>query len=203
MKLGYDNLEDAKSKLINTFALFQGKSFTIKNLWNAEGTKPEDNKFVVNGTHLCSRTAVGEISIDDPEFNCAHYNIGYVNQSGIAVWFFRVPMKQYKQGLNYQQVQMRTTNAAFAGVEFKHSASIGKMLENDYPTFKKASDWLSSGDAHVMAFNRNFAVSRDKIHKDFLLEYKGQQIGFTEDLKHFKLLEEHTHLLEALKEAAA
>lgn len=200
MKLGYDNLKDAKDKLLGTFCLHAGRAFVVKNVWVPEGG-PND-KFKINGTHLIGRSGVQEIDLEDPEFNCSDYKIGYTNQAGLCTWWSRIPVKQYKQGLNYDQVTSRGTNAACYQIEFKQGRPVGEMLEGLYPTYKKAAEILKAGEAQMMAFNRNFGMSRDKVHKDFILEYKGIHIGFTEDLVDFKLLEEHTHLLEALKEAA-
>lgn len=200
LKLGYDNADDAQSKLVSTFCLYKGRAISVKNLWIKEGTV---DTYLIQGAHLTSKTNTEHVEIEDPEFNCSEYNIGYVNQNGVSAWFCRNPQKQYLQGLKYTQVTRKGTHPAIGSVEFKHSKPVGMMLEDDYPKFMKAAAQLVAGDAAMLAFNKNFAMSRDKIHKDFILEYKGQQIGFTPDLKAFELMEEHFHLMESLKEAAA
>lgn len=203
IKLGYDNYEDAKNKLGQTFCLYKGKAFTVSGVYPVDGAKIEDPKFYVQGKHMRGRASLGGILLEDPDFNCSDYNIGYINQHGVAAWFYRVPMKQYKQGLRHDQVGIRCSNPGFHGIEFKHGPYLGQMLENDYPDFKKAAQLLLDGECALIAFNRNFAMSRDNIHKDFILEYKGGQIGFSPNLEDFKLMPEHEHLLEALKEATA
>ncbi len=203
MKLGYDNIDDAKGKLVGTHCMFKGRAFTIENLHWMEGTLPDDNKYAVTGAYMSPRGKLGWTPIDDPEFNCSRYNIGYVNAHGIAGWFYRIPQKQYHQGLRYNQVGFKISNSSFRGIEFKHGAPVGKMLENEYPDFKKAITYLKEGEAGLIAFHKNFAMSRDTVHDDFIIEYKGEPIGFTHDLKNFQLMEECQHLMESLKEAAA
>lgn len=201
IKLGFDNLNDAQSKIMGCFAYYDGKAITVKNVWEDVDKAHKNLIYYASGIPLIGRAAFPAIEIEDPKFNCSDFNIGYANAHGVCVWFFRNPVKQYSQGLKYNQISAKCTNQQAAGIEFKHGKPIGEMLEGIYPDFKKAAKFLNAGEAQMMAFNKNFAMSRDKVHKDFILEYKGQHIGFTADLKSFNLLEQHEHLLEALKEA--
>jgi hypothetical protein len=204
LKLGYDNYEDAKTKLNGTFCLYKGKAFTVKTV-GYKDDNPGLNKFVVVGSFMegGGRTTTSLIDLDDPHFNCSDYSIGYMNllDHGFAAWFQRIPYKQYQQGLRPNQLNAKASNPAYLNIEVRHGKWLGSMLENDYPKFKMAADMLGNADLSLVAFHRNFAMSKDNIHKDYILEYKGQEIGFTPDLKNFKLLHEHEHLYEALKEA--
>lgn len=203
LKLGYDNLEDARAKLKDTFCLYKGKAFYVKAVEHNPNFGIEKNKFVVIGTYMSGRNGTPIIDIDDPDFNCSEYNIGYMNvhQAGFAPWLFRIPQKQFHQGLRNTQMKMRASNPAYLHVELRACKDMGTMLENQYPLFKDAVEILNQGNAHLIAFHKNFAMSKDNIHNDYLLEYKGEQIGFTPDLDNVKLLAEHEHLYEALKEA--
>lgn len=197
MRLNYDNLDDAKVKLAGTYCMYKGKAVSIQLL---EQPTPAENKYLAHGTYMFSgRTVI--IDIDDPEFNCSNYNIGYVNQMTRAAWFYRVPMKQWRQGLRYDQVRAKASRREFADIGFKPGKNLCSMLENSYPEFKAATELLKEEQANIVAFNKNFAMTFDRIHSDFILEYKGTIIGFTNNLKDMKLMAEHEHLIEALKEA--
>jgi hypothetical protein len=205
LKLGYDNLEDAKVKIQQTFCLYKGKAFYAKAVGYDENDPDPigNNKYVVVGTYMSGRSSTPKISLDDPDFNCSDYNIGYLNVmgSGFAAWLFRQPQKQYQQGLRNSQFGVKASQPQYTHIEVGASKNMAAMLENQYPTFKKAIEILKEEDMALVAFHKNFAMSRDKIHDDYLLEYKGTPIGFTPDLKGVKLMKEHQHLYEALKEA--
>lgn len=201
LKLGYDNLEDAKNKLSNCYALYKGKTIVIKGVGYMPGTEPENNQFGWYGHSMSGRKiAEGYLPLDDPDFNVSEYNLGYLNNYGYAAWFYRYPAKQYHQGLRSDQVGQYMSNPAYH-LDFKASSQLAQMLENRYPAYSECAAMLNKGDAALIAFHRNFAMAHDRIHGDYLLEYKGRQIGFTPNLEDFKLLTEHEHLYEALKEA--
>ncbi|CAN5950619.1 unnamed protein product [Sphagnum jensenii] len=87
-------------------------------------------------------------------------------------------MKQYRQGLRSDQVSYRFTNRSH-GIEFKRGKYMAEMLENRYPSFEQCCKLLKEDEAEVIAFDRNFALAIDKIHEDYILEYKGEENGDT------------------------
>ena len=195
MKLKYDNIEDVKVKLASTYCMYKGKAVLVKLI-----ELVSEEKYNAHGSYMFNgRSFVCDI--DDPDFNCSNYNIGYVNTMKAGAWFYRVPLKQYKQGLRHDQVRMRYTNQAFSDIQFSAGKSVCAMLENNYTKFKSAAELLREGEANIVAFHKNFAMIHDSVHKDFILEYKGVNIGFTKDLKNMELMEEYAHLHESLKEA--
>lgn len=199
MKLGYDNLEDAKTKLVGTYCLYNGKAIVMKTIEELSST-PEKKIFQGYGSSMFSGRSV-VFDLDDPLFNCSNYNIGYVNMSGFAGWFYRIPLKQWRQGLRYDQVRMKGSKSHIEQyVTMKASKQVSQMLENTYPKYEEAAEMLKSEDSNIVAFHKNFAMSMDRIHQDFLLEYKGTIIGYTPNLKDVKLLEECEHLMESLRE---
>lgn len=196
LKLSYDNLEDAKTKLVNTYCLFRGKALTVKALDHNQ----VDNKYLAHGAYLFNGRAV-ITDINDPEFNCSEYNIGYLNLMYASAWYYRVPVKQWRQGLRSDQLKKKASKRAFFDVSFEPSKGVCSMLENNYPSFQESVEFLKEGKAEISAFHKNFAMTYDRIHSDFILEYKGTNIGFTNNLKDMQLMDENKHLLEALKEA--
>lgn len=195
MKLGYDNLEDTKTKLIGTYCLHAGRAFTVKAI--DEGPP---GKYTVTGSLMANGRMV-QCDVNDPQFNCSEYNIGYINRMNCAVWFYRIPVKQYKQGLRYDQVNQRASKRDYHGVEFKPSQALGDMLENKYPKFGAAATLLRQGEANILAFHRNWAMTWDRLHDDFAIEHKGVPVGCASSPDKFKLVPEAEHLVEALKEA--
>lgn len=199
MKCGYDNLEDARNKLVGTYCMYNDKAFVLKQVLLVNPAT-DDGKYLIVGSYMMSGREIN-CQIDDPKFNCSDYNIGYVNRLTSAAWFYRQPMKQYKQGLRYDQIGLKCSSRQFGMVDFKASKAIGAMLENTYPTFQQAVKTLKAQEAVIVAFHRNFALTYDRVHEDFILEYKGVNIGYTSNCEEFKLLNEHGHLYESLKEA--
>lgn len=197
LKLDYDNLEDAKVKLGNTYCLYKNKAFIVKAIGQNDALV---NKYDAHGSFLYNGRGV-VCDINDPDFNCSEYNIGYLNMMYAAAWYYRIPMKQWRQGLRGDQLKKRASSRAFSDVNFDGSKSVCQMLENTYPQFPDSVELLKEGKAEIVAFHKNFAMSYDRIHKDFILEYKGEKIGFTNNLKDMQLMDENQHLMEALKEA--
>ncbi len=195
MKLGYDNYEDVKGKLHGTYCLYKGRAVLIKAI-----IQESDVKYIAHGSTLFNGRVVA-FDINDPDFNCSNYNIGYVNNTKTGAWFYRVPLKQYHQGLRSTQVRMKYSDIQFSNTIFNANRGVCAMLENSYPSIKSAAESLQIGDAAIVAFHKNFAMTYDQIHKDFLLEYKGGRVGFTKDLKNMQLMEEREYLSESLKEA--
>lgn len=199
MKLKYDNLDDAKTKLFGTYCMFKDKAFVVKLVELEPGTV---NKYVVQGSYMGSGRGI-TCSIDDADFNCSNYNIGYVNVMRAAAWFYRIPFKQYRQGLRHDQVGVKYSQRAFSDITFQPGKPLCAMLENSYPDFETSSGLLRAQEANIVAFHKDFAMTLDHIHKDFILEYKGANIGFTNNLKDMNLTEEYKHLTESLKEAVS
>lgn len=200
MKCGYDNLEDTKQKLVGTYCMYSGKAVVVKVVEEIVPTNSPN--FRLLGSYLFNGRAF-ECNLDDPLFNCSEFNIGYVNRLSAAVWWYRLPMKQWQQGLKQSQLNTKYSNRAYVhGFEFR-GKPVAQMLENAYPNVQEASDLLTNQEAQIVAFHKNFAMTRDEVYKGFTVEYKGEVIGSTFNLKEFNLLNERQHLIEALKEAAA
>lgn len=190
----YDSLEDVQGKLQGTLCYYGGKATVIKSV-----SSNENGDFVLSAQ---IRGAVRSklIKLDDPELNYTNYNIGYSNMGYDAVWWCRKPVRQYKQGLRSDQMKAFSFRRDSAEHNFGFSSPICDMLENNYSDIEICMEHLREGSAEVLAFHTNFAMSWDKIHKDFILEYKGRQIGSSDNLSSFSLMDEYKYLTEAIKE---
>lgn len=202
--LGFDNLEDVKGKFVNTICYHDGKAFHIKDARHSVNHMGNyiNGKFAVVGNHY--KLANKLIELDDPLLNYKDYNIGYANCPAYAMWWYRVPFKQYQQGLKKDQMHYVASDPYIVGDEgFHFNAPVIFMLENKYPTMEDCASTLKQGKTQMMAFHKDFALSWDKAHEDLVLEYRGKKVGASigGSLKEFKLAADYKHLAEALMEA--
>lgn len=197
MNLKFDNVEDARAKLNGTYCYFKGQAIIVKNVEK----HPENGRYYMRTTNL--NGGVGPtVFTDDPDFNCYDYNLGYVNWMHSVVWYYRAPARQYRQGLRSDQVRSICANGDGRDrAGFAASQNLANMLENVYPRAEEVKHLIESGEYQVVAFHKNFAAKWDRIHGDFIVEYKGKLIGHTKDFHDFKLMEEYVHLTEAIREA--
>jgi hypothetical protein len=194
--LQYDNLEDVRSKLLGTYIYYDGKVHLVKDAMEVEMGKYALKLATPNARNY--KTAF----LNDEGLNFMRYNLGYSNHGHSAAWWYRIPLKQYRQGLKAEQVRPFASKEEFLHrVEFGMNKPIIDMLENVYPKFEEIEKPLKDRNAEVLAFHKDFAACWDHIHKDMILEYKGKAIGCFK--KDFELMDEYQHLIEALKEAVA
>lgn len=199
----YDNADDVKAKLAGTLCYHGGKACLVREAMPDFDHEQQKEIYLLRLQFLNSRH-YKTVKLDDPDFNYMRFNLGYSNHGHSAVWWYRIPIKQYHQGLRHNQLKKRLTNPAYAGhVEFGLNLPICNMMEAVYPDFEQCVKDLKDGDANVSAFHQDFAASWDKVHKDLIIEYKGVQVGSLISRDNFNLMDEYKHLTEALKEAVA
>ncbi len=194
----YDNLEDTMSKLHGTIVYYGGLAALVREV------NPDDVEQKL--PYLLTLQTKGRnyitCPINDPKFSYKDYNLGYANHGSAASWWYRKPMKQYRQGLRADQMNSIFSRPNIYGrARWEFSNSIIQMLENNYPKIDTCERNLKEGEVEVMAFHRDLAMSYDRIHKDFIIEYRGKIAGQTNNLKDFSLLDEYKYLTEAIKEA--
>lgn len=191
----YDNLEDVKGKLLSTYVMFKGTTAYVKDVKTKGG-----NKYIL----YLQRSGTNEVvpvQLNDPDLNYTRYNLGYANYHGCAVWWTRQPIKQWQQGLKQGQLKWYCSKA---NMDFNPSIGFNlatfSMLENNYPKLPTVLD-LVKGTENSMAFHRDFAVSWDKMHSDFILAHKGRDVAHFKNLEEIELLDEFSYLFESIKEA--
>lgn len=196
----FDNLKDVNDKFLYTVVLVGGRPVTVR----ACHEHPEkEGEFVITYATYNSRKHE-TILLSDPAFSYRDFNIGYCNAGAHAAWWFRKAHRQYQQGLKGQQMGwVVSTPGVGVGDGFGYSKPFIAMLENVYPDVEAVKKALMDGKVHAYAFHKDFALSYDHIHEDYILEYHGAKIGHavSPDLSRFKILSEARHLMEALEEA--
>lgn len=72
-------------------------------------------------------------------------------------------------------------------------------LEDKYPTFTDIKSQFSSDNYLTSkAFNKHFAIRRHDVGP-YYLEYKGKDIGYTQDFDKWKIAEDYKYLAESLE----
>lgn len=195
----YDNLEDAQGKLLNTICSYAGQAVYVREVRYQENSDKPPYRVALM---LKGVKNVLWINLDDPKFSFRDFNIGYSNHGGTAAWWYRKPLKQYRQGLRADQMNHLCAKPEFNGyAKWDYHKPIIEMLENKYPSMDTCKKALVDGEEVVSAFHKDLAMSYDRIHKDFILEYHGKLIGQTSTFKNFELLDEYKYLTETIKEA--
>ena len=193
-----DILDDINQKFLHTIVMYDKKAVVVKS---CEPSKMIPHKFSLTVANYNAR-AYKTIELADPALNYQTFNIGYVN-GGYPSWWYRKPQKQWSQGLKGNQMGYRLSTPGMGPHDnFGFSKSFTNMLENVYPNIEDVKKSLIEHNFKAMAFHKDFALSYDDIHDDFILEYHGNKIGVSlnNDLKQFKVMPEAKHLIEALQE---
>lgn len=199
----YDNLDDAKSKLLQTIIYHKGLAVYVKDVQGElDPVKGETYINYILKVQGLDKKGMIAVKLDDPDLNYMNFKLGYSNHQGSAIYWFRKPVKQYKQGLRGDQVQCRTSNPNFyGGVAFEFNHNIAAMLEGKYPSIEDVRDAVKLQAAGTVAFHPNFAVGYDDVHNDFILEYKANKIGHTPDFKNIQIIDKFAFVRESLMEA--
>lgn len=199
MAADFDILEDVGGKFTGTIVLYDGRAMAVKSCHMSEKIK--------NGYSLLLQGVNGKVvvvELNDPLLNYKNFNIGYTNHTNYVVWWYRRPLKQYHQGLRKTQMGCKLANPEIMIEEnFGFYGPTCKMLEGDYPNIGLTGELLGREQAKAVAFHKDFALSFDRLHKDHILEYRGNKVGVSTNSKFndFRLLPEFEHLNEALMEA--
>ena len=201
----YDNFDDCKSKLLGTIIYYKGQAVYVKDIQpepDPTGTFYVDYSLKI--AHVDKR-GMTDVKLSDPDLNFMEYQLGYANFQGTALYWYRKPVKQYKQGLKAEQLNYKIANPNHVLHEhpFSFNRSVINMLEGRYPSIEGAKDLLKAGAAGVLAFHKDFAFAYNDVFEAYELEYKGVKIGHTADLVNVNLTDKYAYVKEALMEAVA
>jgi len=199
----FDNLDDFTTKFAGTVCYYKGEPVFIKSCHQDIEFDPIKEKHVDKGYKLIFTVASGRAdtcNVEDPLFNYRDYNIGYANLNGNAVWWFRKPVKQYRQGLKIEQLGCL---GQFDGNGFCFKTPYINMLANKYPSIEDTAKAVREGNVFSSAFHKDFALTWDELHEDFILNYRTSKVGVSlnHKLDEYRLLPEYNYLAESLSEA--
>lgn len=199
----YDNLEDCRHKLVGTIIYYKGEAVFVKDVMvpdlDAEGAP---TGYILRLSRRNTRS-LESVPLESPDLNYLHFKLGYANVRGFSPYFYRKPIKQYRQGLRQDQLSWRLSSRYFAddGDIFRFSNETCDMLEGKYPPLENCVEIIRRDLCTTMAFSPTFALNYESVHNDYLIEYKGVKIGYSPDLKNFNLDDKFTFVRESLMEA--
>lgn len=108
-------------------------------------------------------------------FDLTPVKLGYMNLSnGGAVYASRLPLRNWKQGLQLRQVVSPDLIRVQVGME---SPAFVNTLLGAYPTIKKCVEFLVNQESKTLAFCREFALNRPNKKACCNLSYKGVDVG--------------------------
>lgn len=138
-----------------------------------------------------------DIKLSDPKLQYKTLNLGYVDLGHYATYLKRIPVRRYKQGLCRENVNLSPgpSGGRPDWAATLKSKGFREMLHNQYPTISEAYKRLKEDeDVYSVAIHRKFAIARDKFRGDFVLNYRGQRVGFGDGA--FVLPDEFQYLRE-------
>lgn len=202
----YDNLVDARAKLQGTYFYYQGRAVYCREINDRSDDPAAPELYCMVGWLSNPGGKRFSISLTDPEISYMQHNLGYINSSGYALWFYRIPMRQYRQGLREDQCRTRDESGVINPDNLPHfmghNPETGLMMENTYPSFDEAVALIKTKAATKVAFHRNFATYIDPFRKDVIIEHKGRPTAYAtlNDNLEFKCTEDMVFLRESILE---
>ena len=207
----YDTKEEAHQKLVACLCLFNGEPAYIEN---AHGN---ENNVVLEFWNTRSKiTDMQPIKHDGWEFRELGPRVGYMNinrgekSHKEAVYTVRsaVRIAHNTQCLSYKNMKLKTLRGApHLGLEpfqlewqaVVKSDWAADMVEGKYPTLQGVRETFMKDPFQTsMAFTRELAVFRHEIGP-YYIEYKGKQIGYSDDMEDWKVGDKYKYLIESLE----
>lgn len=113
----------------------------------------------------------------DKEFQIRAPNLGYVNAKGTVSYCSRLPKRIMKGGVTWDAVHIadvihENTDMLLllsSGIE-RLKYDLTDMFNNEYPTLQEAATLVTHPNCHVVAYDRQFAIT-----KDGKILYRGNQ----------------------------
>lgn len=190
----YDNLEDVKQKLFQSYVMYAGDLAYVSDVKTRKG------KYVL-ALKLPDAVNYKWVELDDPNLNYMEFNLGYANYGPYGcAWWCRIPYKQWKQGLLQSQMKYFVSKESDLHPSIGFNEGTADMLKNKYPKFDDIWESVQDGTYASRAFHKDFAISWNPLHKDFILDYKGKSIGHMKNKMDFVLMDEFLHLEELVQE---
>lgn len=204
----YDNANDAYRYLQGTVVYWNGTPVYVSDVQTIDRViKALVRPIPIRG----GRGDEEWVSIDDPNFNCMKYNLGYVNLvNGTVAYVTRRPARAQAQGLASQNVSVQYSH----GIDQRHwgradiwadlvrnQPGLGECLMGKYPSLDEArAKLMADKTVKAVAFDRYFAIKRHSEFSNlFFLNYKGEDISWS-DSSEFSLPDGYKHLMEMCNE---
>lgn len=155
------NLEYARSRLTGSIVKLEDRAIYVQDI---EG---EDCYFF----YLTDEKRKVDVC-DVTDLDITPVELGYSNYESKSFYLTRMPMRRdWRQGLR----QLSTNTSTNQRIEIPF-VSLGKCIENIYPSFEEAIEKVKNYEVYEKAFSRNFSII-----KELVLKYKGRfEVGKVE-----------------------
>jgi hypothetical protein len=189
LAIKYETVDDARMRLKNTVVLYKGVPHLIRDINRGEG----DDIFRVLSVPLPVKIdGLGRVVVPEGEeqrkfisskhFDIAPFKVGYVNVKTGAFYVTRLPNRIQKQG--FCSENFKATDVKGSQISFTKLISYPEFVDTVngvFPTFQQALKALDK--TSLIAFSRDFAVSRDLILPDRMchIHHKGSRVGIKLD----------------------
>ena len=206
----YETQEEAQQKLASCLVLLRGSPVFI------EEAIQKSNGVYLRYTSIRDKIAgVENIKNNEWEFRNLGHLLGYMNytygtknyQESTYVVRSAVRNAHNTQGLSYRNIRLSRLRGDEAGglpsmrpewMNLCKDPCVADMLEGSYPSVSSFENLFENPYVISIAFDRDFSIFRHKIGP-FYLEYKGKEIGYSEDLSSWKIGKRYNHLRESLE----
>lgn len=137
------NLDYARTRLIGTIVRLEGRAVFIEDI----GGKTAYFHYLTDEVRKQSACNLTDLDITPVE-------LGYINFNTDVYYITRMPMRRdWRQGLR----ALSCTTPTNRRIDIPNNV-LGKAIENIYPKFEEAIEWIGKG-YKAAAFSRNFALS--------------------------------------------
>lgn len=193
----FDSLKDVRQKFEKTICYYDGKAVSIQQI-----AENGDDFIMVLGFAPNPKGDKGKhILLSDPKFTYRNFNLGYIHIDGIhCPWLYRMPYRQYKQGLHLSSQVCSTLYAGELASSIHFGRPLADTLENIYPDLEKCFKDVMDNPGIKKAPHKDFALYYNRLHGDYAIEYRGTEVGVVKKNREFELLPEMQHLQEVFRE---
>lgn len=204
----FDTKEEAEQKLYDTVVMFDGNPVHIT------GVTTRDNKPSLGYYKICEKNPTSSFTdIDDPNWDFKNLGgrLGYTDVvfdgRKQAVYTRRVPVRKAHrtQGLGYNNVKIdplrdfKKLGLRGMSLNFGHlltQPGFKSTLKKQFKSLNEAKSALEKDEELLStSFDKNLALRRSPLGFIFL-DYKGKEVGYTEDCHTFRVPKEFRYLDE-------
>jgi hypothetical protein len=205
----YQSTADAERSLRGSIILFEGKPVWVERVRGPDGhTTPDQINIDLVPLPFSLSNQRSRVTLDDLRIDISNIRLGMVNIGDDAVWCERTPHRGTIQGLYSGNVNMRTIQSHDRDNEphahfdqLTTTDALGKFCEGSYPSVQEiVAKFEANSEFRSAAFSRCFALSKDPLRGDYIVVYKGFQVGFGNVSQGISLAKRYNHLREQLEE---
>lgn len=197
LAIKYEHLDDASMRLRNTVVRYKGDPVYITNIRPGTGDEifrvyfqplpvkkvdgfiaPRKVRLGPDGPEFVEEAEEERRYISSRNFDISPFKMGYVNDPKGAAYCSRLPTRKQQQGLCAENFGASSVGGNFNFNSFLSCPGVVDMVHGRYPSLAEAQRLLAEKQSPLIAFHRDFAISRDEILGNlFHVFYRGNKVG--------------------------